>query len=310
MIVKQFRGQEDYYMGKHAYLIMAHGNFEYLKKLIESVDDPRNDVFVHIDKKANFTNFDMLKKDIHFSSIHYIKQRNVKWAGFSGILCEIDLLKAATEKARYDYYHLISGSDLVLKTQNEIHQFFDQNKGKEFVAFDDQEIDDIYLERVKYYYLFQDVYGRNRKNFFLLGLYLVDKILLTIQKILKVNRLKKVNLEFQKGTNWFSITHDFAVYVTQQERWINKTFKYSLSGDELFLQTILINSRFKENLCQPKNLKENPNMRLIDWSRGKPYTWRKEDYNILINSNMFYARKIDPYIDNDIITMIIKNLEK
>lgn len=297
-------------MGKHAYLIMAHGNFEYLKKLIESLDDPRNDVFIHIDKKANFNDFNILKKDIYYSAIYYIEQRNVKWAGFSGILCEIDLLKAATDRNIYDYYHLISGSDLVLKTQDEIHKFFDQNQGREFVEFDNQQIDDEYLERVKYYYLFQDIYGRNRKNLFFLGLFAIDKILLSIQKVLKVNRIKKLNMEFQKGTNWFSITHDFAEYVIMQEEWIYKTFKYSLSGDELFLQTILINSRFKDNLSRPSHLVENLNMRLIDWVRGKPYTWRKEDYNILINSNMFYARKFDPNVDNEIITMVIRNIEK
>ncbi len=295
-------------MGRHAYLIMAHNNFDYLKILLKSLDDPRNDIFIHIDKKANFTDFDLLKSTIQFSSVYYIKQRNVKWAAFSGILCEIDLLKAATGKDQYDYYHLLSGSDLVIKTQDELHQFFNQNKGKEFVAFDAQHMDDQYLDRVKYYYFFQDVYGRNRKNIFLIGLYVVDKILLSVQKIIRVDRIKEIDLEFQKGANWFSITHDFATHVIQQEKWIKKTFQYSLSGDELFLQTILINSRFKDNLCQPKRLEENLNMRLIDWTRGKPYTWRKEDFPVLINSNMFYARKIDPSIDNEIITLVSRNM--
>jgi len=295
-------------MGKHAYLIMAHSHFQYLKTLIESLDDPRNDIYVHIDKKANFTDFEMLKKEIHFSSIFFIKQHDVKWAAFSGILCEMDLLKEATSRYQYDYYHLLSGSDLVIKTQNEIHQFFEHNKGYEFVAFDEQEIDNCYLERIKYYYLFQDVYGRNRTNIFLLGLYAVDKILLSIQKFLKVDRIKEEKLVFQKGTNWFSITNDFALYVIQQEKWIHKIFKYSLSGDELFLQTILLNSIFREHLYQPKRLKENSNMRLIDWTRGKPYTWRKEDYGILINSDMFYARKVDPNIDNEIINMVYRQI--
>ncbi len=297
-------------MGRHAYLIMAHGNFEYLKKLIESLDDPRNDVYIHIDKKSKFTDFNMLKKDIKFSSVYFIKQSDIKWAAFSGILCEVDLLKAATARIQYDYYHLLSGSDLVIKSQNEIHQFFDQNKGKEFVTFDEQKIDNEYLDRVKYYYLFQDVYGRNRRNILLLGLYAIDKILLSIQKLLKVNRIRKVQMEFQKGANWYSITHDLARHIIDQEKWIHKTFRFSLSGDELFLQTILINSRFKNNLCHPNQLKENLNMRLIDWTRGKPYTWRKEDYDILINSNMFYARKIDPKIDYDIISLVSSNIEK
>ncbi|MDF2484874.1 MAG: glycosyltransferase, partial [Herbinix sp.] len=63
-------------MGRHAYLIMAHSNFEYLKKLIKSLDDPRNDIFLHIDKKAKFTDSDLLRDEIHFSTVYYIKKRD------------------------------------------------------------------------------------------------------------------------------------------------------------------------------------------------------------------------------------------
>ncbi len=295
-------------MGRHAYLIMAHNHFDYLNKLLKSLDDPRNDIFIHIDKKAGFTDFQLLERGICDSKVYYIKPRDVKWAAFSGILCEMDLLKAATDRGYYDYYHLLSGSDLVIKTQNELHQFFDQHKGKEFVAFDEDPIENQYLDRVKYYYFFQDVYGRNRKNVFMLGLYAMDKMLLALQKLLRINRLKGIGTPFQKGANWFSITHDFALHVIKQEQWIKEIFRYSLSGDELFLQTILINSDFRQRLCQPQRLKDNLNMRLIDWNRGKPYIWRIEDLPILMNSDMFYARKIDPEIDHEIITMVTRNI--
>lgn len=39
-------------LGKHAYCIMAHGNWEQLQMLITALDDERNDIFLHIDKKA------------------------------------------------------------------------------------------------------------------------------------------------------------------------------------------------------------------------------------------------------------------
>ncbi|MFB9769762.1 hypothetical protein [Lactiplantibacillus modestisalitolerans] len=40
-------------MGKHAYLIQAYNNFEFVEKLLAAIDDSRNDVFLHIDKKAS-----------------------------------------------------------------------------------------------------------------------------------------------------------------------------------------------------------------------------------------------------------------
>ena len=40
-------------MKRHAYLILAHTNFGQLRKLLELLDDPRNDIFVHVDGKAD-----------------------------------------------------------------------------------------------------------------------------------------------------------------------------------------------------------------------------------------------------------------
>ena len=36
---------------KHAYLIIAHHEFEILKKLVQAIDDERNDIYIHFDKK-------------------------------------------------------------------------------------------------------------------------------------------------------------------------------------------------------------------------------------------------------------------
>lgn len=43
-------------LDKHAYLIIAHNNFEVLEILIKMLDYKHNDLYVHIDKKVK--NFD------------------------------------------------------------------------------------------------------------------------------------------------------------------------------------------------------------------------------------------------------------
>ena len=43
-------------MKKHAYLILAHNNFYCLERLLKLLDDERNDIFLHVDKKVK--NFD------------------------------------------------------------------------------------------------------------------------------------------------------------------------------------------------------------------------------------------------------------
>lgn len=292
-------------MKKHAYLIMAHNNFEQLKLELKLLDDVRNDIYIHIDKKAKNVNLEDIKSCVHNSNVFFSKRYNVKWAGYSGIQCEIELLKEALSQ-RYEYYHLLSGMDLPLKKQDEIHKFFEEYKGKEFISYDREQMNPIVLNRIKYYYFFQDVYGRNRKNPFMVFLYLLDKMLNKIQKICKVNRIKNYDMVWQKGPNWFSITHDLAEYVVKKEKWIKKVFFFSISGDEMFLQTIVKNSKYKDNLFMDglTDEKLSPCMRKIDWTRGKPYIWREKDFDELIESPYLFARKFDINVDKAIIEKI------
>lgn len=39
-------------MNRHAFLIMAHNHFDFLKILLKRLDDPRNDIYLHVDRKA------------------------------------------------------------------------------------------------------------------------------------------------------------------------------------------------------------------------------------------------------------------
>lgn len=67
---------------KHAYLIMAHNNPGVLKVLLEMIDDERNDIFLHVDKKST------LLRDNDFATknaqLHVLQKRiNVKWGVFT-----------------------------------------------------------------------------------------------------------------------------------------------------------------------------------------------------------------------------------
>ncbi|SDQ13960.1 beta-1,6-N-acetylglucosaminyltransferase [Carnobacterium viridans] len=288
-------------LNKHAYLIIAHNEFELLENLVEVLDDERNDIYIHIDLKSKIDE-NFKKKFVGCkSAVYFIERTTINWGGFSQIQCEINLLKAATEKT-YAYYHLLSGVDFPLKNQDEIHDFFEKNMGKEFIHFNEKDIQKNILARVKFYYLIQDssfftknkITGmlRNKTNHFF------NKF----QKLMGIDRMRNSNVTYMKGANWFSITNDFAEYTVSQEKWISKIFRNTLCGDEFFLQTLLYNSQFKENLYS-KEFNDNylSIMRYIDWEKGNPYTWRTEDFNRLKNSPYLFARKFSLKIDNELI---------
>lgn len=282
---------------RHAYLILAHKDDLVLRTLISMLDDPRNDIFIHMDKKtANFDEQKILglaKK----SHVVITPRITVSWGAYNIIDAELILLKEATKYGHYAYYHLLSGQDLPIKTQDYIHSFFDKNRGKEFVCFQSPSFQ--HAKRVKYYYPFQDRFGKKSS----LCLRAFNIAFPLMQKIVGVNRNKGIS--FQKGTQWFSITDDLARHVVQKEPWIKETFKSTLCCDEVFLHTIIINSKFRNNLYRKEfDDDRHANMRLIDWNRGKPYVFRTTDLDEIRKSDCLFVRKIDASIDSEVISNI------
>ena len=295
-------------MNKHAYLILAHTNFGQLKKLLRLLDDPRNDIFVHVDKKVrdfNEKDFDNICK---YSNLNFISPRiQVNWGGVSIMRAELKLLKAATQSGTYNYYHLLSGLDLPIKTQKEIHDFFDSHQGKEFINY--WPIKKSMYSRFRYYTVFPE----GEKNF---RTRIINHIVKGLQMALglKINR----NVDFKVGSQWFSITDALARYVVENEEWLEETFRHTSTCDEVFLPTLVWKSPFRDNLYDKddtKNQKESNigNMRLIDWSRGEsirhPWTFRSADFDMIMGKPHLWARKFDEKIDSEIISLIYDKLK-
>ena len=283
-------------MKKHAYLIMAHTQPELLKKLLKMLDNERNDIYLHIDSKAKDYPLDEIAAVLQKSKCIFTERTDVKWGSYSQIHCEMILLKEAV-KTEHDYYHLLSGMDLPIKSQEQIFAFFEKYNGLEFVDEDGATISEAALSRVKYTHKF---YGKAGSVKDILGALSVKG-----QKLLGVDKTQKYgNIIFQKGRNWFSITHGLAKLVVEKEDWIQEVFGQSVCGDELFLQTVARNSEYAEKICNPNTMPEVPDTRYIDWKRGSnnnPYVFREDDFEELKNALGLFARKFDMSVDKKIV---------
>lgn len=283
-------------MKKHAYLIMAHTQPELLEILLKKLDDERNDIYLHIDRKAKDYPVQEIVSRMKHAHCVITERTDVKWGSYSQIRCEMILLKEAV-KTEHAYYHLLSGMDLPIKSQAEIHAFFEKYEGLEFVDEDREKISESALSRVKYAHFF---YGKAGSVQDILG-----AVCVKIQQLLRVDRTKKYeNVVFQKGRNWFSITHGLAKLVTEKESWIQEIFGKSVCGDEMFLQTVARSSDFADMICNPRTMPQIPDTRYIDWERGSnnnPYIFRERDYEDLKASEALFARKFDLTIDKKIV---------
>ncbi len=273
----------------HAYLIIAHDQLELLEKLVEALDDRDNDIYIHLqctDKAVPAR----ISQIVQHSNIYFIKPGQISWGAYSQIDCEMRLFEEAVKKGKYEYLHLLSGTDFPLKSQREIHQFFERNQGKEFVHFEGQTFPDYDREKIDCYYPLQEYIGREKKSLF----YKLQRCLVHIQLACHMNRHRHDNMAFYKGANWVSITGSFASYLVSRKQRIYELFRYSKCCDEIFLQTMLMNSPYKENLYIGQlNNDYRMCMRYIDWERGKPYVFTDDDYEELIHCDRMFARKFD-----------------
>ena len=285
---------------KHAILIMAHNQFEILKKLMKQLDHERNDLYIHVDKKAKDFRQSEFENICIQSKISFIPRMKVYWGDSSIVDCELNLMKAALDsKENYMYFHLLSGVDLQIKHTEEIHEFFDANPGKQFLAFRNTASG---IRGMSHYYCF----GRLKPYSRILAKGL-ETISQTIQKQMKVNRLKDFPVKPYKTQQWFSITPECAEYVLSQRDFIGSFTKYTSCSDEMFLGTVIMNSPYAKQVYRPKGM--DGHMRLIDRVRAEkasPHTMVMEDWPLIQNCPYFWARKFDLKRDVEIIDKVFE----
>ena len=274
-------------MPRHAYCILAHNEPKVLEVLVELLDDERNDIYIHLDKKSDISQFRVQTK---YSRCTFIPRIKVYWGGFSLTQATLNLLGYAKSHGAYSYYHLISGVDLPLKSQDYIHDFCDnEHSGKEFIGILNNLSPDYLAVQTRYYYIFESVirpgwsgWGNRIKN-------AISWRIRHYQSRLGTHRKIK-NKEIRKGVNWFSISDKMVSFILSNKKWIKKHFHHTRISDEIAISTLVWNSPFRSHIFNT-NCAYLSCMRKIDWTRGNPYVWKSEDVYELINSNSLFARK-------------------
>lgn len=322
---------------KHAYLVIANKNPEQLQLLINMLDDYRNDIYVLIDKKSREIqeNFRAVN-----SSLYLLPRIEINWGDYSQIKAELYLLKTALDNGDYDYFHLLSGLDLPIATQDEIHDFFDKHKGTEFVSYNKlYKSSTLKFLRIK----FRDK-SRPKKKRFLSDYKTTNMISSRIRKHLFRNQYKKKSFFmsiYRKMENnflpllpsfsnvgfasqWFSIDLKLANDLIINEHKIKRRYKNGVLVDEVFLPTFINEHiEFKKRLFQKKafkdtDLKLKGNLRLINWTENSLYTGSPDVLTLKDRKKIcearkegfLFARKFDCNVDREIISLIYKKFNQ
>lgn len=290
-------------MIKHAYLILAHNEFALLQILVSCLDDERNDIFIHIDKKVSVLPEIVVSK----SNLFFVESRiDVRWGSVSVLEAEYSLMQEALSKNNhYLYFHLISGVDLPLLNQDKIHDFFYSLRGKEFIGFSNYaDLDKELRRKINFIHIFhKDFKGSG-------AVYLIKKIIraIFIRLQLLFGYKKFGNRVFKKGTQWVSITESLVRHLIDNKERILKTYKYSFCPDEIFIQTeVWSEPKFRNRLYDYWD-ESNGSMRYVGWKGSKLPNFEMDDIDYIFNSGRIFARKFSA--DNmDVVNAVINRLK-
>ena len=204
-----------------------------------------------------------------------------------------------TSKIKYDYIWLISGQDFPLKSSQEIINFLEKNKGKNFIEINKFERENTIKKRYELYF----PNWMRSKNFFVrcLNMWYIN-IALHLGTLL--DRKNILNVDFYYGSQWWTLTYECAkeIYDILLKGEYIDYYKGSLVPDESIFQTIYMNSRFKD--------KYYDKLTYVNWKGqiNHPKTFTIEDCDELEKVNYLMARKFDEDFDDKIINKLYDEL--
>ena len=262
---------------KHAFLIMAHNQFLSLKELVSVLDDVQNDIYIHFDKKVK--RLPDLKT--RFSKLVVLDKRvNVIWGDVSQIKAEYALFKASYQQGTYAYYHLISGTHFPLKSNDELHRWFDTCNGACVLKPVPLSEEEIHMRFGLYHFFLKHLISRNK--FVNKAYHLGWRAVLGLQKALDVKR----GTSFIKGkaSQWCSLNEDAVSLILQNEKTALKKFRRSFCCDEFFVRSIIdradIPVIYDDRICY------------VEFVNTTPKQFSEGDYVTLTTSGALFFRKM------------------
>lgn len=282
---------------KIAYLILAHNNFEHLKRLIDALNDDNCFFYIHIDKKSTLP----LNLDGYENLIIIDKREQVFWGGYSIVQATINLLEFSFHHRQNDYFVLLSGLDYPIRSRMILYKLLNDNK--EYIDISKGFSSHKPKERFSKFYITN--YNSRQINFTTLFYKL-------IQKAINIFFNRTIPYEIYTGGQWFICTNHCIAYVLE---YISNNKEYCdffskvFIPDESFFHTIIGNSRFYENCSRC--------LTYADWTvkpaPGNITNKHISDFENEIkndpNFKYFFARKFSDH-SKHIVDMIENRLRK
>ena len=275
---------------KTAYLILAHRNPQQLEKLIQGLSSDGSLFFVHLDARSDSESFAFLNRMPH---VYCVDRLPIHWGGWNLVSATLLLLQKSHE-LNCDRFHLLSGQDYPLKSNEELSRFFcNEFNYVSYFRLPTESWNNGGIDRYRTFHFVDALSGwpssmRNlAQQMFRLWGHAAPRTL-------------PCGLTPFGGSQWWSITRECARFIfrfIEEHTEVISFFRKTLVPDELFFQTIIMNSPVKEKVV-------NDNLRYIQWDATSPSVLGLGNVTKLVASDKFFARKFDDCTDPNVLSAI------
>lgn len=286
---------------KQAILITAYKGVKQLQELLRSFDENFT-FFIHFDKKSKISKAEIKSLKAEFDVRYFSRKYKISWGGVKHLWAILDLLENANKYEDISHFHLITGQDYPIKSNKDFISFLNSNPDKEFIEYNPLPYYKWFeggFERLDLYNLNDWFYGREG-----MGRRIVMGFK-AIQKRLKIKRSypKSFPQQLYGGSTYWTLTKacvDYVLNYMKEHPEYLKRFNYTFCAEEVFFQTIIMNSPLSERVV-------NDPLRFIVWekrNRSYPANLDVWDFENIKKSSALFARKIESPYSDELIEMI------
>jgi len=277
------------------FVIIAHKNPQQVRRVFSAIYRPQDVVVLHFDRRSPRELHDLGRDLVEkHENVILLPPRSIVWGGFQAAQVQLEAMKTALKaNGRWHHFINLSGQDFSLKSIDALDEYLRQRQAYSFLNWFEPLNSNLWKnarERIDRYYLAEPWLDRILK---------VRGFGRRLRKLLGwQNRLPSLPLfhreeppfRYYGGSNFVVLNRaacEYAVF-DPRARHISRWLSHSLHSDEIFIQSILLNSPLRNHLV-------NRNLHEIDFPPGSPHPriFEPRDLDKLLSSEQFFARKFD-----------------
>lgn len=304
-----------------AAMIMCHKNLKQVNRLVQALSHSEIDIFIHVDQKCN-EDYQITRADS--GGLYFVENRISGYLDDRSLiditLSMVDLAKKTETRTgiHYDYFILLSGQDYPIRDMSLIVNSLKESYPTPYIdcnggGKNNPVIRSKFGKRQSI--LKMRFYVLNKLKWFprffvRAGIFLLTKLLFAL-RLSDYYYFERHGIELYCGSAWWILPDVIIDFILKEmdQPYVDRLLTTD-TPEETFFQILARRSPLSK-LVRVKGQKEKQASKTwayfhdVDKPMAKhPYTFTKNEYHKLIESDYWFARKFDISVDTDILDML------